>query len=412
MPLRNKIDLKIFILLFLLSFSKSFSYTNIQSSTSLGYYRDYYKTNRFPLYHSWTIKGLYEQGIETDIEFFANNDFSENTWQVIPTQAMISAPLYSEFTQPHHVLSKIKVGRQLFSEGFDLSLLDGLILSHYFSENSGVSPFMGYLRSTDFELQDDHNSPLLGLIAWSQLYQINLRAGYTSRDRDFKNKFLFAALQYEFENLWARPAIYHKTEFKADSMSFNQSYSDLALQLAEPLEGRLAYSNLEPRTTDNLLKQNFIYRLFSISPMETISANLTWTYSENLILMAGTEKGFYNSGFQDEQSERLDFSMNISIDDGKWLSPCVTHLKSYGGELTDFCFRYSHDLSEKARFISEFNAAYLKKVNQIEGWVEHLRGSYETHVWNRAKLQFAIEAERNQYFIFDMRAMAYVTNYL
>lgn len=400
------------VFVFLGCLPKSIALTQIQNSTSIGYFRDYNKANHFPLYHSWTITGLYEKGLETDFEFYFNNDFAENSWLVIPTQLQVSLPLAHEDISQSKPISKVKLGRQLYSEGFDFALIDGVLIPYHITENFGVLPVAGYLRSTDFEQPGDNASPLVGLIFWNQFQQINFRGGLTARDSDLSQKYLHAAIQYQFENTWLHPAIYHKDEFKADGFTFNQSYSELLLHLTPQLDSRIAYSNLDPRPTNRIDKQNFIYRIFALTPTETVMTDATWTYSENLITSLSIEKGFYNSGYQDEKSDRHDLAMDVSLGHGRWLTPCVTHLKSYGGELTDFCLRYSAALSTEAKYMTEINTAYVKKINQIEGWVEHFRGSYETNIFKRTKLLLALEAERNQYFIFDVRSMAYVTNYL
>lgn len=402
----------IFFLIILGSFLKASGLTQIQNSTSIGYFKDYYKSNHFPLYHSWTITGLYEKGIETDFEFYVNNDFAENTWLVIPTQLQVSLPLSHEEISQSTPISKVKFGRQLYSEGFDFALIDGILIPYHVSENFGFLPVAGYLRSTDFEQPGDNSSPLVGLILWHQFHQVNFRGGMTSRETDLSQRYIHGALQYQFEDLWWQPAIYHKEEFKADGFTFNQSYSELLLHLSSKLDGRIAYSNLDPRPTNKIDRQNFIYRIFTITPTETVMTDLTWTYSENLITSISAEKGFYNSGYQEEKTDRQDLAVDLSLGHGKWITPCITHLKSYGGELTDFCLRYSSEISAESRYMTEINSAYVKKINQIEGWVEHFRGSYETNIFKRTKLLLALEAERNQYFIFDVRSMAYVTNYL
>lgn len=402
----------IYFYLFLTSASTGLAYTNIQTSTSLGYFRDYYKSNHFPVYHSWSVKGFYEKGLETDIEFYLNNDFSENTWTVMPTQVQLSVPISFNNSLQSNSLSHLKIGRQLYSEGFDLALIDGVILPYYLTDTAGISLSAGYLRSTDFEQPSDYHSQILGIAAWNIINDIQLRGGYTTRDNDPNRRYLHGALQYQFQQLWWQPTFYFKEELNADALTFNQNYSELVLQFSQTLDARFAYTNLDPRPTNKISKQNFIYSLFAISPTETAMTDLTWSYSEKLIITASIEKGFYNSGYHDETSERQDLSLDIATGNNQWLTPCFAHLKSYGGEITDLCLRYTSEVNSQSRYVAELDSAYVKKINQIEGWVEHLRGSYETSFWNSAKVLFAVEAERNQYFIFDIRTMAYVTNYL
>jgi hypothetical protein len=87
-------------------------------------------------------------------------------------------------------------------------------------------------------------------------------------------------------------------------------------------------------------------------------------------------------------------------------------MTTYGGELYDQGLRYTWDITDRRQFTLEYDFGWLSKVNDIQGWVQHLRSGYETQITERAKLLVSLEAERNQYFEFDVRTMAYVTNYL
>ncbi len=406
----TKVAAALFALISTMSVAHAF--TNVQTSTSLGLYRDYRQTYHYPIYHSWSINGIYANGFETSIEFYLNNDFTLNEWSFYPTQAVVGVPLPESFQASRDVRSEVKLGRQFFSEGFDLNILDGMKSSLYWSNSGGVMPVMGYLRSTDFAQPGDNYSPLIGLYLWESIYKLQLRGGYTARDQDFVNRYAYVSGQYQFSDLIWQPTIYSKGEYLADKMTFNQSTSELALHFLDNLDGRLAYSNLAPRPTNKIEYSSYVYRLFSISPTETVVGDLTWAATDRITFAAGTEKGFYNSGYRDETSDRHDLSMDFQFAPGRWLAPSLTYVKSYGGEIHDVSLRYISDISSQSRITAELDNAYVKKINQIQGWAQHVRGSYETHFWNRAKALFALEAERNQYYVFDVRTMAYVTNYL
>ncbi|MCK6598480.1 MAG: hypothetical protein L6Q37_08975 [Bdellovibrionaceae bacterium] len=397
------------IIAILFCYQSSLAYVDVQTSTSFGFYRNYKKLNQFPVFHSWSLNGFYENGVESSVEFYLNNNFSENQWQLIPTQMQINLPLQPE---TNYSDSKLKVGRQLFSEGFDFALLDGLLVPYYLDMSSGIMPVIGYLRSTDFEQKEDNSSPLLGMIYWTSLKGIRFRGGYHARDTDFENRYIHTSFQYQWDALPWKPLLYLKQEFIATNMNFNQSYSELIFSPSNTVETRFSYTNLNPRPTNHSEKHTFIYQIFSLSPMETVATEWTWKKSEQATFNLSLEQGFYQSNKGNENSSRQDFSMDYSIKSGQSISPCFIHMKSYGGEIHDLCLRYSIENTINSKYIAELNSAYINKINQIEGWVQHVRGSYETTLSNRAKVLLALEVERNQYFIFDMRTMAYVTNYL
>ncbi len=401
------------VLLFvLLALSEGFAFTNIQTSTSFGTFKDYKKIPHYQLFNSWSLKGINEAGLETSIEFYINNDFTENEWSFNPTQAQITYPFTTFLSSSSDVKSEIKVGRQLYTEGFDLALLDGLQVPLRWDKNAGVMPILGQLSSTDFDQAHQSSAPLVGLVIWDSFADLKIRAGGIARDKDLSEKFIFASGQYTFETVLWQPSLFAKQEWFAEDFKFNQNVSEIAAHFSESLDGRLAYSNLDPRPTNKIDADLFVYRLFSISPTETAAIDLTWTMSESLILSLGAEKAYYNSGYLDEVSEREDISMDYQFSEGQWLSPCLTWLRSYGGDVKDLGVRYTYDISTTTKFMTEFDNAYLKKINQIEGWAQHLRSTYEFHFWNRAKFGLALEVERNHYYQFDARTMVYVTNYL
>lgn len=408
------IQLRAAFLLFFISlhFSvKTEAFTNIQTSTSVGLFNDYKKTRHYQIFHSWSIKGFYSNGAESSLEFYLNNDFSQNQWSVYPTQANLRFPIFnSELNSSTR--SEVRLGRQLYTEGFDLAILDGVQIPMWWSAHGGLMPIFGYLRSTDFDQAETDSRPLVGLVLWDSFKDISVRAGATARQQDLKNKNIFASAQYQFENLIWLPAIFARGEWLAETMDFNQSSSELMLHFSDSLDGRIAYANLDPRPINELSEAQYVYRLFSISPTETVMSDLTWAKSDDVVLTASVENSFYNSGFQDETANSQSLTLDYQLASGHWISPSATVMKSYGGEVKDFGIRYTSDLSTTTKLVSEFDVAYLKKINQIEGWAQHLRNTFETHIWDRAKVGFAVELERNHYYIFDARAQVYVTNYL
>ena len=391
------------------------AYTNLQTSTYVGVYRDYFKKEHYPLYHSWSLRGIYGNGTEAALDFYINTDFAVNEAKVNPTQAMISFPIHTIKETDQLVLSEVRLGRMFYTEGFDVGFLDGAEIEWRWSAEGGLMPFGGMLSPTDFSDTDMEMSPTAGLIFWESLYGFNMRFGAIVKDKEFVDRSAFTAVQKQFTDLPLQPLILLKGEWIYDQnkeISFNQSHLGMQLQLTEQTSAALDYANLEPRPLSSLNRPNFMYDLFAVTPTETLRANITWQNSKDLSINFGAEAAMYNSGFEDERSHSEEVSCDWQWSSGEWISPNLTYLKSYGGEVSNLGLRYTSELSDITKLSFNFNTAYMKKINKIEGWAQNLRGDFETHFWNRAKFGFAVEVERNNYYIFDARAQVYVTNYL
>lgn len=386
--------------------------TTIQTSTSMGYYRDYLQTSHYPIFHSWSLHGFYETGVETSIDFLLNNDFATNKWAFFPTQAAVTVPLSKRFSKAPERQSHLKLGRQLFSEGFEMSFLDGAQLPLFWSETGGLMPFGGELRSPDLNQTEDSGSPLVGVVAWESFFDFQTRVGYSAQDENMRKRYFFAGVVRQFPDLLWTPQLLIKQEWDGDHLAFNQQTSDLSFIFSDKWSGRVGYSNLQPRPTHSKLSSPFLYPFFATSPTESLNTDLTWECSESLQLAVGAERSFFRSGLQNEVADRQDLSAVITLIHGQQLTPAYTHISSYGGTVDDLGLRYSFNLSSETRTYLEYNLAYANKINKIKGWLQHARGGYELRIADRAKALFTLEAERNQYFEFDVRTMAYVTNYL
>lgn len=384
--------------------------TTLQTSTSVGFYRDYRQSAHYPVYHTWSMHGFYDSGVETSFDFLLNNDFAVNQWTFFPTHAEISAPIGRRWSPERQ--SRVRLGRQLFTEGFDLSLLDGVQAPIYWSTTGGVMPFAGALKSPDMDQPNESNAPIVGFAVWERVFDFQIRAGYTAREQDLANRYVHAGLVRQWDSwLWS-PQILLKEEWHADDLTFNQSSSELSLALSPSLDFRVGYANLQPRPLSPNQASNFVYRYFAISPTELVNGDFTWQVGTASKISLGAQRAFYNSGFQNEVADRQDLGASFEIAQGQWLAPSFTHMTTYGGQIHDLGLRYTIDLSTNSGCNLEYDFAYVDKVNGIHGWVQHARTSYETRIASRAKAMFSLEAERNHYFEFDVRTMAYVTNYL
>lgn len=395
---------KISALFLLLGAVSTQGLTTVQTSTSMGYLRDYQQNQRFPLFHSLSIQGSYDNKVETAFDLVLNNDFSLNQWTFFPTQAEVDLSLGS------HV--KAKLGRQILTEGFDMALLDGVQLPVTLTATAGAMPYAGWLRSMDLERALDSSVPIAGFSVWEQIFAFHFRGGATSRGAQFEDHYVYLGVLREFSSLPWRPQIFLKEERQSENFENKQSFSELTLSPSEQFSMRLGSSELHPRPTQAKDASSFVYRYFAISPTQSMSADFAWEISEPFRLHWGGQKIKFDSNYQRESAESQELGLDYSWKDGHWITPIVSHLWTYGGTLSDMGLRYRWDRSFESRLQLEYDVAWLEKINQIHGWVQHLRTGYETKIAERTKGMMAIEAERNQYFEFDLRTVVYVTNYL
>ncbi|MBK9294993.1 MAG: hypothetical protein IPM57_11240 [Oligoflexia bacterium] len=374
--------------------SQSLAISSINSTASFGYFRDEQQNAHVPLIYSFNYVGLDANGNQAYLDFFVNNDFMQSQWQVNASQASLVFPL-SKKTK-----SRVQLGRQLFLEGFDLYLLDGIQLPLYWSATGGVWFYGGNLKVLD--LLDSTSSTLAGLSVFEQLYNFNLRAGYTNK------QFGFGSISKVFDDIVFSPFILTKQEYDQNSNSWSQSLNELGLSLTNDFYLTLTHSLRNPRTLSSNAN-NFVYYVLSQSAQEMYQAGIQYNIFTNLDLQLLSRTLRYKTGTQMESAYQQEFSLSWAINTKNILSPVLGHILGYGGELWDTGVLLKSELSEKTSLKNELSAAYLNKVNNITGWAYQVRSGINYELAYRWLSSVWVEVERNHLFIFDARILASVT---
>ena len=120
---------------------------SLKSTLSTGYYRDAEQDSHVPAYLYWNFNHVAKNGIETFLNVGLNNAVMEDLWRIYVYEAMLSFPIWQGFEDAPYRTSRLQVGRQLFYEGFELSLLDGLQLPFYWSQTGGMTLAAGSANS-------------------------------------------------------------------------------------------------------------------------------------------------------------------------------------------------------------------------------------------------------------------------
>jgi hypothetical protein len=377
--------------------------TTFQSSTSAGYFRDLGQNAHYPVYLSGSMRGLYSSGYQTGVDFVLNNDFALNQWVFYPTKASVT---YGSLQS-----SYLLAGRDMFAEGFDMALLDGVQSEINFGTQSGVFTYAGWLKPSDFA---DPNAivPLVGVTGHTNWLGVDWRLGASGRNEAYKTGLATASGFTVFENLPLQPALLHKTEASLNAGGMNQSLTDLSLNLTSNIALDLNHSYRTPRSTDYRVRDSLLYRVFAVSASETIGGGISFVPDRDSVFQLNGRQIQYNSGFRGEIAQEQDLGADLPFTSKTRIAPILTHIASYGGELWAGGFRFTWMTSEESLFRVEGDAGYLSKVTGMSGWIGHGRVSYELPLFSQVKGWFSTEVERNQYFSFDVRAMTYVTTYM
>jgi hypothetical protein len=357
---------------------------------------------------AYSYQGLHEKGIETNLELSLNNDFYTNKWNTWLTYGNVLIPLVFQRSSLLKPKSRVEAGRLFWTEGFDLSLLDGAQTSLYFSDTLGVYVYGGSSRTLD--LLDPLTTPLVGVSVFESVFEYRVRAGWMAKESGFGKQNVYGSIARSFDSLPLQPEIIHKTEWKVSQWGFSQSLTDLVVFPAENLDLGLSHAYREPRAVvDN--EQNFLYRLFSQSPQETYSISLGWLSSESLRWQLLSRKHKFNSGVVEEQAEQQDLNLSWQLSSTKSLRPSVTYIRGYGGFVWNSGFNYRQKLSGQTEWVTELFGAYFEKVTSVRGWAHHLRTGMNFYFLPRLSVLSLVEVERNQKYEFDTRWMAYATHF-
>lgn len=339
-----------------------------------------------------------------------NNDFSQNSWSFIPTEAKVDwyfGAQNASGNRPSH----LSLGRQLLVEGFDVALLDGARLPAGWSTSGGILVYGGEIRSLDLLETAAYHTPILGVSLWEEVAGAQVRTGVSVRQEDSRYRLAHAAFNRDFDYFWLAPNLLVKQEWRLDQFAAIQSRVDLGLTYSEGWSGRFAHALLNPRPTDPNQAESFVYRLLAISATEVFSGDLTWDYSDSLQFSLGAQDALYDSNGLNEKGTRIDLTTQISLISGDLLMLTLTRLSSFGGQLSDCGLRFVKNINSQRQLLLDYDVGFFNKSNGISSWVHHARSTFESRITESIKAMVGVEIERNHYFEFDARVMAYATNY-
>ncbi|MGE3975465.1 MAG: hypothetical protein AB7F59_13150 [Bdellovibrionales bacterium] len=386
----------------MLSFqTNTHAFVSFETKTSFGYYKDVQQRQKFPLYLSWSYQGLHSQGIETSLQMIMNNNLLENKWKVTPAYGSVVVPLSKKYR------SRVEAGRLFWFEGFELSLLDGIQMPIYWSQTGGIFIYGGSTQATD--LDENLTGQVWGMSVFEMWLDIHFRVGWMGQDPNLKRQSVFGSIYREF-NLPLSPSLLLKQEVLPTSWTYPQSISELNLFPTDNTSFSASYSYRQPRAYTEA-EQNFLYRLFSISPQQTQSYSASWKANEKVRLQLQTLWMRYNSGQRDERAEQQDLSLDWQLTQAHKITPHIGYIKSYGGHVWNQGIRYLFDATEKTSLLTDISSAYIEKISGVKTWAGHIRSGLNYYLFSHTSASTWIELERNHIYEFDGRIMTYVTQY-
>ena len=399
--------LKLFLVgLVALSASSSFAFATFNTSASTGYYRDDQQNPHLPLIYSFSYNGVTSKRVETSVDFFMSNDFYQNQWSVTPSQAMVVVPLSEGLSDAPYKSSRVQLGRQLFLDGFDISILDGLQLPIYWSRHGGFWLYGGNAHVLD--LLDSTAAPLAGGSIFQEVEGFQLRGGYGARQNQLTERYSYGSVMRNFENIWLSPTLLSKLEYDLNNNSWSQSLNQLQLNPRSDVSLSLSHSNLKPRklTTD---QNQFVYYILSQSAQETEQLSLQFQATQEISMQAFGRIMRFNTDLQMETANQQEISLTWILSRYNNITPVVGHIQGYGGELLDTGVRLKSNISELTTLTNELSAAYLSKINNIVGWAYQIRSGLSYNLGARWVSTAWLELERNHLFLIDARVVANVT---
>jgi hypothetical protein len=407
----------------LLGPGRAWALVTFRSSASAGVYRDVFQESHAPVSLDWELTQLGSDGLETVLDLGADNSVVLDQWHFFPYQAFVTIPLEQSF-EPRR--SRIQLGRQLLTEGFDFGLFDGVNAPVYWSlspsrgeapgldeQEGGFTAFAGGLRVLE-DLQLGFDSRLYGASAHQRFLGTRFKAGTTLRQsvsRDVLHSYLSGELSRRWPEAPLAPSVLAMQEWQLDSWHPDQAR--LQAQL-EPLPELGVAGTYDYRLANDLgpADSSLLYRLFAVSPERSWGASTSLRISEAIQVSARARQFSYEDAAGGEQGSEQELSCRVSLDRDRslgTLTPALTHLTSYGGALWQFGLDYERALGSLTELLVRGSLARIEKLNQISGLAYYARTSLNLRLGPKVLALGAVELERNYFFDFNARAVAYLS---
>lgn len=387
-------------------FDQAQAYVSLSTSGTVGYYRDINQKAHLPIYYSLSSTSIHSNGAETSLDLILNNDISQSSWAVVPSQVLLMYPLGVGQNTNAQKRSRLLVGRQLFIENFDIQLLDGVQLPYYWSGSGGVWIYGG--QSHTMDLLDSAAMPIAGISIFETLVDSRVKVGFSGRRNDLNEKILNGSVLHNFDGIWLQPQLLYKLEWDPARSLLSQQMVDLLLNLSDDISLGLSHSVREPRRI-NPDQNIFLYRIFALSPEYIEEMTLNWQIDKEVGFQTLGRLMTYKAGTNDEQGHQVIASVSWLIRSNQNLTPSVGKLHSYGGDMYDAGVLYKIRMNDKVEGQLEVASAYYEKINRILGWAHTSRAGLKFALAPRLSALTWLEIERNPLFDFDGRVKVNVT---
>ncbi|PIP93367.1 MAG: hypothetical protein COW00_20355 [Bdellovibrio sp. CG12_big_fil_rev_8_21_14_0_65_39_13] len=381
-------------------FNGAHAYVSSQTTFSTGAYRDYAEKNQFLTTLDWQFSSLHIGGSEFYSDLGINNNLERGEWNLYPQQLHLTLPLFQ---------AKVKVGRQVWSEALDYSLMDGIVLAvpiHHHLKFVSYAGGLTHLEQTNELITNEQVYG--GTLKWSQ-EQFRLNVGQLARYQDNKSTSVGYA-----QALYSIPDFYQS--LLLGEMRFNQSRGRsekwTAMIETHPFE-KLASSYTYLGTRPDLsmpTKQSIWYRLTSSSTQSAHQFNQSLQITKEHGLTLSLRRILFTSRTKEERGSKAELAWDWIVLDRR-LDTHLTYLKSFGGEMVSLGLNGSQFMTTSWSINSGVEVSDFKKINGISTHAYELRTGLKKS-WSRSfETQLSMEFERNHYYALDMRAMLYVSHF-
>lgn len=381
-------------------FTSSISYTE-------GTWEGISGAHQWATFLDWKINSMTQSGIETAMDLNLNNDIVQNSWNLYPIQAYVTIPLSKPPKLLSYQESRIQVGRQLLTEGFEMAILDGVQVPYYWSPTGGFWFFAG----GDHVLEDENMnlvSQLYGASIFDEFDGVMTKGGFIEKNMSGANQTLLYGQVMRGFDVPLAPVVLLKGQLDTASLGrANQAITEIQLT---PSDQTTMIVDYNVRDVNQLYNGNqaSIYHLFAISPVKSYDASLTW--SPSWFTSVGTT--FKRLTYQSQAGNELAYEADLfSIHRFRYsnFSPVVSFIYSYGLPTYDFGAKYRVNLTNLVTFETEADVAHIDKINGINGWAYHDRSGFDFSPLPQLLTRALVEFESNHIFSFDARLAAYVS---
>ncbi len=382
--------------------------TTLKTTMSSGFYQDRESENHSTVFFNFKHHYLHKSGVESFFELGVNNNFIQDSWGAYPHQFYINLPLDNGFANAPYYKSRIIFGRQLLTEGFELDILDGLVVPYYFSKKFGMTFFGGGLHVTE-DKSVSFDNQIGGALFFLRNPSTVYKFGPIVKSSEGIEKYLgLGSFMASFDNWMFNPSVIAKTQFELDNLSHDQTLVDTQF-FYKNYQARFGFSSRRP---DNLLlpERNFIYELIAVSNQETIGGAIVWDNGSNFSCSFDGDMVSFDSksGANSGEIQKLTLSW---YGHKNRVNSYFIRTKSFGGTLLQLGGEYKYSFDPTKDFVVELDVADADKINNISGKFYNGHLGMNFNFWERWRALFSVEAESNHLFEFNLKAVAYVTHF-